>query len=119
MEQTPIERWPASGPGRSRIVAWQGLVFTVANARTHGAPLDEQLEETFQLLDASLREAGSTRERLLSVQVILDDIEDRAAFDAAWRQWIGDDPAGWPQRAVFGGQLAPGLLVEIVATAAR
>lgn len=119
MEQTPIQRWPASGPGRSRIVAWQGLVFTVANARTLTATLQQQLQETFELLDASLHDAGTTRDRLLSVQVILQDIEDRAVFDAAWRQWIGDDPAAWPQRAVFGGQLAPGLLVELVVTAAR
>jgi enamine deaminase RidA (YjgF/YER057c/UK114 family) len=50
---------------------------------------------------------------------LLADIADRPAFDQRWCTWIGDEPGHWPQRAVFGAALAPGLLIEIVATAAR
>ncbi len=114
-----IERWRASAAGRSRTVAFGTLVWTVANASTHGEDFQAQAVETLQRLDQSLREAGSDRSRLLSVQVILADIAMREAFDAIWQAWIGPDPRHWPQRAVFGGSLAPGLMLEIIATAAR
>ncbi len=112
-----IRRWPAA-PGRSRTVAHAGLVWTVANAAASTIGIAAQVEQSLALLDAHLREAGSGREKLLSLQVILSDIGDRPAFDAQWRAWIGDDPDHWPQRAVFQGALAPGLLVELVAVAA-
>lgn len=114
-----IERWRGSAAGRSRIVAFGNLVWTVANASTQGADFEAQAVETLQRLDQSLREAGSDRNRLLSVQVILADIAMREAFDAIWQAWIGPDPGHWPQRAVFGGSLAPGLMLEVIAMAAR
>ena len=115
----PIERWRASSPGRSHTVAHGELVWTVANARTAGAALTVQIEETLALLDNSLQQAGSSRGRLLSTQVLLADIGDREQFNEAWCAWIGPDPAHWPQRAVHGAALAPGLLIEIIAVAAR
>lgn len=114
-----IERWRGSAAARSRIVAFGELVWTVSNASTQGADFDAQAVETLQRLDQALREAGSDRSRLLSVQVILADIAMREAFDGLWQAWIGPDPEHWPQRAVFGGSLAPGLLLEVIATAAR
>ncbi len=114
-----IERFTGAAVGRSRSVAYAGLVWTVSNARDTSADFVAQVDETLALLDASLAEAGSSRERLLSVQVLLVDIADRDVFDARWRAWIGPDPAHWPQRAVYGAPLAPGLLIEIIATAAR
>ena len=114
-----IERWRGSAAGRSRIVAFGELVWTVSNATTPGADFEAQAVETLQRLDQSLREAGSDRGRLLSAQVILADVSMRDAFDALWQVWIGPDPQHWPQRAVHGGALAPGLLLEVIATAAR
>lgn len=116
---TKIERWRGPAAGRSRTVAFGELVWTVSNASTPGADFEAQVVETLQRLDQSLREAGSDRGRLLSVQVILVDVSMRDAFDAFWQAWIGPDPQHWPQRAVHGGALAPGLLLEVVATAAR
>lgn len=114
-----IERWRGSAAGRSRTVAFGTLVWTVSNASTPGADFDAQAVETLQRLDQALREAGSDRSRLLSVQIILADIAMREAFDGLWQAWIGPDPGHWPQRAVFGGSLAPGLMLEVIATAAR
>ena len=116
---TKIERWRGPAEGRSRMVAFGELVWAVSNASTPGADFEAQAVETLQRLDQSLREAGSDRGRLLSVQVILVDVSMRDAFDALWQAWIGPDPQHWPQRAVHGGALAPGLLLEVVATAAR
>ena len=113
-----ILRWPASGPGRSRTVAHAGLVWTVANARDASADFDTQVAQSLQMLDAHLQEAGSGRARLLSLQVILADIAQRGAFDRHWQEWIGPDPAHWPQRACYQAVLAPGLQVELLAVAA-
>ena len=116
-----IQRWPAGAPGRSRTVAHGGLVWTVANATDPTTAIDfpAQVTQTLAALDEGLREAGSSRERLLSVQVMLASLAMKAAFDEIWCRWIGSDPANWPQRACFEGKAAPGLLIEIMAVAAR
>jgi enamine deaminase RidA (YjgF/YER057c/UK114 family) len=113
-----ILRWRSSSPGRSRIVAHAGLVWTVANAATPDAPFEAQVDEALAMLEGHLAEAGTRRGRLLSVQVLLADIALRPRFDARWTAWIGPDPQHWPQRACWQAALAPGLLVELVATAA-
>ena len=116
-----IERWPASAPGRSRTVAHGGLVWTVANATDPAAAPDfpAQVTQTLAALDANLAEAGTGRDRLLSVQVLLASLAMKSAFDELWVAWIGPDPAHWPQRACVEGKPAPGLLIEIAAVAAR
>lgn len=115
-----IERWNSGATGRSQTTAFNGLVWTVSNAKaTQGGDIASQVTETLARLDAALQEAGSDRQSLLSVQVLLSNIDDRTAFDALWCAWIGNEPERWPQRAVYGAALAPGLLVEIIATAAR
>jgi enamine deaminase RidA (YjgF/YER057c/UK114 family) len=71
------------------------------------------------MLDSHLDHVGATRAALLSVQIFLADMQDKKQLDAAWRKWIGDDSATWPQRAVVGAQLDGDLRVEIVAQAFR
>jgi enamine deaminase RidA (YjgF/YER057c/UK114 family) len=116
-----IERWPADGEGRSRTVAHGNLVWTIANATDPARATDfpAQVTQTLAALDEGLREAGSSRERLLSVQVMLASLAMKSAFDELWREWIGPDPAHWPQRACFEGKPAPGLLIEVSAVAVR
>jgi enamine deaminase RidA (YjgF/YER057c/UK114 family)/GNAT superfamily N-acetyltransferase len=113
-----VRRWPARAPGRSRAVACNGLVWVVANATDGHPQFDVQVEQSLARLDGSLREAGSDRSHLLSLQVILADIDNRARFEEHWQAWIGTDPMHWPQRACFQSALAPGLQIELVAVAA-
>lgn len=113
-----INRWPTTAKGRSRTVAYGGLVWTVANATDPSADFETQVAQSLAMLEAHLTEAGSARTHLLSLQVILTEIANRDAFDHQWREWIGPDPAHWPQRVCFQAELAPGLLVELVAVAA-
>ena len=115
---TNISRWPAGAAGRSRTVRHGDTVYTVANARQAGAPFADQAMQSLAMLDAHLREAGSARSRLLSIQVLLADIADRPEFDRHWTAWIGPDPDHWPQRACYQAALAPGLLIELIAVAA-
>ena len=113
-----IERWPIVGKGRSRTVAYGGLVWTVANATDFSASFEVQVSQSLQMLETHLQEAGSARTHLLSLQVILTDIANRDTFDQQWQTWIGPHPEHWPQRACFQSGLAPGLQVELVAVAA-
>jgi len=59
------------------------VVWTVANAFDASAGFETQVTETFAMLEAHLIQAGSARTHLLSVQVILSDIENRGAFAVA------------------------------------
>ena len=115
---TEISRWAGTAAGRSRIVRHAGTIYTVANARQAGAPFDEQVAQSLAMLDAHLREAGSSRARILSIQALLADIGQRPAFDQHWVAWIGADPQAWPQRACYQAALAPGLAIELIVVAA-
>jgi len=112
-------RWPSASGGRSRVVARGAQVFAVANASDASLDFDGQLFQTLEMLDAHLAHVGASRASLLSVQIFLADMRHKKQLDVAWRAWIGDDSAAWPQRAVVGAQLDGGLLVEIVAQAFR
>jgi enamine deaminase RidA (YjgF/YER057c/UK114 family) len=114
-----IERWPARGAGRSRASALEEVVWLVANATDPAADFRGQVTQTLAALDDTLRAAGSSRARLLSVQVLLSDVGNKAVFDEMWLDWIGTDPDGWPQRSCVQVGLTAGLLVEIVVVAAR
>lgn len=113
-----VERWPSSGAGRSRTVAYGPLIWTVANTRDKTAAFEEQVRQSFRMLEGHLAEAGSARTHLLSVQVILADMGTRDVFDRLWQEWLGPQPEHWPQRASFQAALAPGLLLELIAVAA-
>ncbi len=112
-------RWPSASGGRSRVVARGAQVFAVANASDANADFDGQLAQTLLMLDQHLAHVGASRTGLLSVQVFLSDLQHKKQLDLAWREWIGDDEAAWPQRAVVGAQLDGGLLIEMVAVAFR
>jgi enamine deaminase RidA (YjgF/YER057c/UK114 family) len=114
-----IERFRGKATGRSKAVGFDRLLWVVANAADPGLPFREQVDQTLASLDQSLRDAGSDRAGLLSVQVFLAKMEHKPAFDTAWVEWIGPDPAAWPQRACVEAGLDGGLLIEIVAVAAR
>jgi enamine deaminase RidA (YjgF/YER057c/UK114 family) len=95
------------------------LLWVVSNARNPRADFEAQVTESLDLLDSALQEGGSDRTRMLSVQVLLQDMETKDAFDARWREWLGPDPAAWPQRACYQAGLSGGLLVEMIVVAAR
>lgn len=117
-KQMQVEHWSSGSKGRSRTVVHAGMCWTVANATEMSPDFKEQAEQSLRMLESHLNEAGFARTHLLSVQVILADISTRGEFDSLWTEWIGPNPAHWPQRACFESQLAPGLLIELVCVAA-
>jgi len=114
----PIQRWRGGAQGRSRAVAYQGLVWTVATSDDESGDVQAQARRCLALLDQSLAEAGTDKTRLVSAQVFLADMNTKAEFDAVWNPWIGPDPANWPQRACVGAPLAGRCRVEIILLAA-
>ena len=111
-----IERWRGSAAGRNRAVRHAGVVYTVATGP--GADIRSQTRAALRAIDTNLAEAGSDKSRLLSVQIFLADLSQKAAMDEVWNDWIGPDWRTWPQRACVGAPLAGDTLVEIVVTAA-
>src|SRR5580698_6280266 len=96
-----VRRWPYTEEGRSRTVASNGLVWTVANTPDGNPEFDIQVQQSLAMLGSHLEEAGSDRRYILSLQIIMTNIENRARFDEYWQRWIGTDPQCWPQRACF------------------
>ncbi len=112
-----IERLAGDAKGRSRAVAHEGQVHTVATAADTTQDVAGQTEQTLAAIDRNLAECGTDKTRILSATVYLVDITRKAEMDAVWNAWIG--PGNWPQRACIGVELAGDDLVEIVITAAR
>jgi enamine deaminase RidA (YjgF/YER057c/UK114 family) len=112
-----IERLAGDARGRSRAVAYEGRVYTVATAADTTLDVAGQTEQTLAAIDRNLAHCGTDRTRILSATVYLVDIARKADMDAVWNAWIG--PNNWPQRACVGAALHGGTLVEITIVAAR
>ena len=82
------------------------------------ATIEVQTRQVLDTIDALLAQAGTSKSKLLSVQVILANIGDFAAMNSVYDAWI--DPANPPARACIEARLAaPAYKVEIIAVAAR
>ncbi|MDK1378157.1 MULTISPECIES: Rid family hydrolase [unclassified Sinorhizobium] len=115
----PIERASGVAPGRSSGSAYGNLVWAVATSDDKQLELRGQIAAAFAKIDRLLAELKTDKRYLLSANVLLSDLKHKKAFDSAWKEWIGDNPHHWPQRACVGAILSPGTLVEIAVVAAR
>lgn len=107
------------GPRLSRIVVHNGTAhFAGITAPDRSRDIHGQLEQVFARIDEHLRDAGTDKTRLLSVWILLKDVErDFAPMNAAWEEWI--PPGHAPARATWQATLAaPEILVEMIVTAA-
>jgi enamine deaminase RidA (YjgF/YER057c/UK114 family) len=69
-------------------------------------------------MDALLAEAGSSKSKLLQVQIWLADIRYYDELNAVWDAWV--DPENTPGRATCEARMAtPRVLVEIIVIAGR
>jgi enamine deaminase RidA (YjgF/YER057c/UK114 family) len=110
-----ITRYPGSVAGRSSVVAFDGLVFTVATADTYELDMRRQAAEALANLDKQLALAGTDKSRLLSCTVYITDMALKPQMNEIWDGWV--DTANPPQRACIGASLEEGDLIEIVAVA--
>jgi enamine deaminase RidA (YjgF/YER057c/UK114 family) len=114
-----IDRQPARGPKRSGSSAYKDLVFAVATADDRSVSLQGQAAQALAKIDELLKAQGSARARILTASVYLADIDRKAEFEAAWGEWVTNDPAEWPMRSCVQAGLPTGILVEVVVSAVR
>jgi enamine deaminase RidA (YjgF/YER057c/UK114 family) len=114
---------PAAGiPIISFAAIHGGIVYLCGITANPAGPLGDAKQQTREVLgqvDAALRAAGTDKSRLLTAQVWLTDMDDFADHNDAWNEWV--DPEHPPVRACVQSPRLwrPGLLVEIMVTAAR
>ena len=118
-----IERYEPSPslpgvPLISYAVAHWDMVYLSGITATKSGDVKDQTRQILARIDDLLAKAGSNKSKLLTAQVWLTDMSLFAAHNDAWNEWV--DPKNPPARAcLLSTQLwHPGLLVEIMATAA-
>jgi enamine deaminase RidA (YjgF/YER057c/UK114 family) len=78
----------------------------------------DQTRAILAKIDALLAEVGSSKSKLLQVQIWLADIRYYDEMNAVWDAWV--DPVNTPGRATCEARMAtPRVLVEIIVIAAR
>jgi enamine deaminase RidA (YjgF/YER057c/UK114 family) len=106
------------GARMSQAVTYGGAVHIagqVADNRKTG--IAEQTREVLAKIDALLAEAGTSKSKLVAVNVFLPQIGDFESMNEIYDAWI--DPTSPPARACVEARLAdPDLRVEITAIAA-
>jgi|SRR3954454_2125487 enamine deaminase RidA (YjgF/YER057c/UK114 family) len=113
-----ITRFRGLTPTRSRAVAHENLVFTVAVAPDPVASsYYGQSKQVFARIDESLALCGTDKSRILTAIIYLDDVSQKSEFNRAWDEWV--DAKNPPMRACIGVEIEPPHLVEIVVTAAK
>jgi len=113
-----ITRFPGLTPTRSRAVATDDLVFTVAVAPDPCPPtVYAQAVTVLARIDESLALCGSHKSKILSAIIYLNDVTQKGEFNRAWDEWV--DAKNPPMRACIGVDIEPPHLVEIVVTAAK
>lgn len=85
----------------------------------HLGDIKDQTRKVLDRIDRLLSRAGTDKSKILSAQVWLTDMGHFADHNSVWNAWV--DPDSPPVRAcVVSPQLwRPGMLVEIMVTAAR
>jgi len=77
-----------------------------------------QTAEVLAEIDRLLAKCGSSKSKVLSAQIWVTDIRNRAPMNEVWTAWV--DPGNLPARACVEAKLAdPACLVEIMVVAAK
>jgi enamine deaminase RidA (YjgF/YER057c/UK114 family) len=105
-------------PVISRAVVHDGIVHLCGVTPDPVGDIRTQTAQVLARVDALLREAGTDKSRLLTAQVWLADMALFEEHNAAWNAWV--DRGNPPARACVRAELwRPGMLVEIMVTAAK
>ena len=110
----------APGGHYSHGIVANGFVFvsgqlpiTAAGEKLTHASFADQARQALANVEAVLKAAGSSIERLVQVRVYVDDVANWPEFNAVYAQWAGSSR---PSRAVVPtGPLHYGLKVEVEA----
>ena len=103
----------------SKIVKHNGTVYLAGHVpEDPEADITEQTRSTLERIDATLADAGTDKEHLLSATIFLRDIDNHfALMNEVWNAWVPTGHA--PARACVEAHMArSGLLVEVCVIAA-
>ena len=103
----------------SRVVVHNYTVYLAGVvARNTEGDIRAQTTDVLAQIDQHLASVGSSRDKLLSAQIWLMDIEgDFAGMNAVWESWVPEHAV--PARATCQARLAmPAMRVEVIVTAA-
>lgn len=117
MNSQEIQRFDV-GSRLSEMAVHHGTVYLAGQVAADASQdIRGQTRQVLAAIDALLARAGSSKARLLRVQIYLKDLADFAALNEVWEAWL---PAGAaPPRATVQAALAqPQWKVELVVTAA-
>jgi len=103
-------------PQWSDAVMHNGTAYFVEVPES-GTTIETQALAVFAQAERTLALCGCDKSRLLMATIYLKHMQDRAAFNAVWEQWL---PAGCaPARVCVSAEMAsPDYLLEIAFTAA-
>lgn len=105
-------------PIMHRLVEYQGVIYcggVIADDTEKS--MAGQTREILAKLDALLAAAGTSKANLLSAQIYITNMRKKGEMNEAWVAWLDENDL--PARATIGvADLGPGILVEIVVTAA-
>ena len=100
-------------------VEYNGILYLAGQvAGDLSVGMKAQTEDVLRQIDALLAKNGSSKSRILTATVYVNDMNSKPEMDAAWMAWVdGKNP---PARATVQAQLgSPDTLVEIMCTAAK
>jgi enamine deaminase RidA (YjgF/YER057c/UK114 family) len=102
----------------SRAVVHGDTVYLCGVTPDPVGDITAQTQQVLGRIDRLLHTVGTDKSKLLTAQVWLADMTLFEAHNAAWNAWV--DPQNPPVRACVQATLwRPGLLVEIMVTAAK
>jgi enamine deaminase RidA (YjgF/YER057c/UK114 family) len=105
-------------PVISRVVARGDTVYVCGVTADPIGDVRSQTTQVLERIDRLLAAAGTDKSKLLTAQVWLADMRLFEEHNAAWNEWV--DATNPPVRACVGAALwRPGMLVEVMVTAAR
>jgi enamine deaminase RidA (YjgF/YER057c/UK114 family) len=106
------------GKTLSEVAIHNGTVYLAGQiAEDLTQDIAGQTKEVLGHIDRLLAEAGSDKSRILMCQIFLSELDDFAAMNAVWNEWVAQ--GNTPPRATVQAKLAkPEWLVEMVVTAA-
>lgn len=98
-------------------VKYNGLVHLTGQVGTPGTSAAEQTAEILAKIDRLLALSGSDKTKILNVILWLDDLRDFDEVNKVWDAWVVKEHA--PARSTGQARMTkPGMLVEIIVTAA-
>jgi enamine deaminase RidA (YjgF/YER057c/UK114 family) len=103
----------------SRIVIHQGTIYLCGQVCADASQgIEDQTKTMLDKVEQLLIDASSDKEHILSATLYIKDMQDFAAMNTVWDNWVPEGHA--PARACVQASMArPELLVEISVVAAQ